>query len=104
GHCRALTDGDRRSAGHRLRNREAVLLASEPWPGAQAVLEVGERNWFGVGAGDGVLTGREVTITGHVRGVGRPGRVRVRMGADGGLVPVATESRLPAGLDLARAG
>lgn len=110
GRSRALSDADRRNAGHRLRNREAVLLSGEVWPGAQAVLEVGERSWFGVGAGDGVLAGREATITGYARGLGPPRRVRIRMGADGGVVPVREEARLVPGeggrgeVDLARAG
>lgn len=110
GRCAALTEADRRSAGHRLRTREAVLLSGDVWPGAQAVLEVGERSWLGVGAGDGVLTGREATITGYARGLGQPRRVRIRMGADGGVTPVGPDAHLPVGegeiheLDLARAG
>ncbi|GAB2594820.1 hypothetical protein [Pseudactinotalea suaedae] len=110
GRCPALTDADRRSAGHRLRHREAVLLSGDVWPGAHAVLEVGERSWFGVGAGDGVLTGREATITGYARGLGQPRQVRVRMGADGDLAPIGVDARLSQGegeiheLDLARAG
>ncbi|WP_420114567.1 hypothetical protein [Pseudactinotalea sp.] len=110
GPCRALSEADRRSAGHRLRNREALLLSGGAWPGAQAVLEVGERSWLGVGAGEGVLTGREATITGYVRGLGQPRRVRVRMDADGGVTPVGERARLVSGegelhgVDLARAG
>lgn len=110
GHCRALSDTDRRSAGHRLRSRETVLLSGGAWPGAQAVLEVGERSWLGVGAGEGVLTGREATIAGYVRGLGQPRRVRILMGPDGDVTPVGQQPRLVPSkggrdeIDLARAG
>lgn len=108
GRCPALSDADRRTATSRLRTREAVLLTSERWGGAQVVLEAGERSWFGVGAGDGVLTGREVTVTSYARGLATHRSVRVRMAANGRLAPVPEEHRLasvPESVDeLARAG
>lgn len=111
GRCPALSDADRRTATSRLRTREAVLLTSDVWAGAQVVLEVGGRSWFGVGAGDGVLTGREATVTSFARGLGSQRTVRVRMAAGGGVVAVPETPDLsglsePAALDLdwARAG
>jgi hypothetical protein len=106
GRCPALSDADRRGVATRLRTREAVLLVGDVWPGAQAVLEVGESAWFGVSDGAGVLTGREVTVTSYARGLGAPQRARVRMAADGGVTVVPSpESMLPeADLDWARAG
>lgn len=109
GRCPALTASDRRAMLTRLRTREAVLLSADAWPGAQ-VLEVGERAWFGVGAGDGVLTGHEVTVTGYGRGVGASRSVRVRMVAGEGVatvggVDIAERPRADAPeVDLARAG
>ena len=83
-----------------------MLLVGDAWPGAQAVLEVGESTWFGVSDGAGVLTGREVTVTSYTRGLGAPQRVRVRMAAGGGVTVVPSrESTMPeADLDWARAG
>lgn len=104
GRCPALTDADRRTATTRLRTREAVLLTADVWPGAQAVLEVGERSWFGVGAGDGVLVGREATVTSFARGLGTSRSIRVQMSAGGALIPVPygrTEVTAP---DLAQSG
>lgn len=88
GPCPALGEADLRRAASRLRTRESVLLTTERWPGAQAVLEVGERSFVGVGAGDGVLTGREATVTVLARGFGVPRSARVRMLA-GGVLTVA---------------
>ncbi len=104
GRCPALSDADRRAIGHRLRTREAVLLSGAVWPGAQVVLEVGERAWFGVGDGDGVLTGREATVTGYARGMGASRAVRVRMPAEGGILPAAPVPVPVQAPDLARAG
>lgn len=105
GRCPALSDADRRAATSRLRTREAVLLTSETWAGAQVVLEVGERSWFGVGSGDGVLAGREATVTSGARGWGARRSVRVRMPAHGGveMVPGLSAPGTPE-LDWARAG
>lgn len=88
GPCPALGEADLRRAASRLRTRESVLLTTERWPGAQAVLEVGERSFVGVGSGDGVLTGREATVTVLARGFGVPRSTRVRMLA-GGVLTVA---------------
>lgn len=46
----------------RLRQREAVLIATRDWPRAQARLTVVESDWAGVGAGFGHLAARQVTI------------------------------------------
>lgn len=96
GRCAALSVADRRTATSRLRTREAVLLTCDTWPGAQVVLEVGERSWFGVGAGHGVLTGREMTVTSYARGLATQRSARVRMVAGGGVVPAPAERPAPA--------
>lgn len=99
GPCPALSPSDRRSLGHRLRHREAVLLVAEAWPAASAVLEVGARSWYGVGSGEGVLAGREITVMSRARGMGQPRQLRVRMGAGRTLEQIAAPE-----VDLARAG
>ncbi|MFT4051218.1 MAG: hypothetical protein QM677_03090 [Microbacterium sp.] len=46
----------------RLRERESVLLAQGPWPRVEAVIDVGDPVWSGLGAGFGLLEGRAVTV------------------------------------------
>lgn len=100
GPCPGLTERDRRALHSRLRHRGAVLLTPAPWPGADLILQAGASSWAGVGAGYGLLDGREMVITAVGRGAaaGRVATVRVRVGADG-LVPAEQLSaeRLPAG-------
>lgn len=104
GRSPALTDGERRGIATRLRTREAVLLVGDAWPGAQAVLKVGESRWFGVSDGAGVLTGREVTVTTTARGWGAPRSVQVRMTRGEGVTVVPRQAEPENDLGLARAG
>lgn len=60
---RRVGEGDAARLMARLRDRDAVLLVSGPWPRAEAQLSVTEPHWFGVGAGYGHLERREVTVT-----------------------------------------
>lgn len=46
----------------RLRQREAVLIATRDWPRASARLAVAESDWAGIGAGFGHLAARQVTV------------------------------------------
>lgn len=48
--------------GARLRQREAVLVATRAWPRAHARLSVTESDWAGIGAGFGHLAARQVTV------------------------------------------
>lgn len=93
GRSRALLERDRRSLTSRVRTREAVLLVGQEWPGAQVVLEVGKSRWSGVGAGAGVLTDREVTVTARSRGTGPARSAQVRL--TGGVSAVETSSAVP---------
>ncbi|TPW70930.1 hypothetical protein [Schumannella sp. 10F1B-5-1] len=74
----------------RLRQREAVLLAMDDWPRAEARLAVGESSWSGIGAGFGHLTGRQATVTSVARAwAGRERSRRLWLpGADGAIAPV----------------
>lgn len=84
-----LVDRDRRQLSSRLRHREAVLLSTQPWPGAELVLSVTESRWTGVGEGDGSLRGRELGVRVGGRGAvaGRVVQGRLRSPDGVHLVP-----------------
>ncbi len=84
-------DGEIARLAARLRDRGAVLLVQGPWPQAEAVLEVGEPAWEGVGRGHGYLSGREVTITASSRRWPRSRRTRVMLPDAAGHISVAPE-------------
>jgi hypothetical protein len=77
----------------RLRDRGTVLLVQGHWPQAEAVLEVGDPEWSGLGRGHGYLAERAVTITTSSRRWPTPRRGRVLLPASGGGV-VAAPRRL----------
>jgi hypothetical protein len=80
------TDAEVSRLAARLRDRGAVLLVQGPWPQAEAVFEVGEPEWTGVGGGHGYLEGRAVTVTASSRRWPRPRRQRLLLpDATGGL-------------------
>ena len=85
----------------RLRDRGAVLLVQGLWPQAEAVLEVGEPAWTGVGRGHGYLEGRAVTVTSSSRRWPRPRRERLLLpDATGGLAVAPDAIRSVPQLDL----
>ncbi|WP_239453272.1 MULTISPECIES: hypothetical protein [Microbacterium] len=84
-------DGEIARLAARLRDRGAVLLVQGPWPQAEAVLEVGEPSWEGVGRGHGYLAGREVTITASSRRWPRSRRAHVMLPDAAGHISVAPE-------------
>ena len=105
-------DGEIARLAARLRERGGVLLVQGPWPQAEAVLELGEESWTGLGRGHGYLQERRVTITSASRRwpVARRGSVLLP-DAGGGVSsaparltrvePVAVE---PAALEWSKAG
>jgi hypothetical protein len=58
-----VSEGEAARLMSRLRDRGGVLLVHGPWPRAEAQLSVGAVHWSGVGAGNGYLASREVTVT-----------------------------------------
>ncbi|WP_109507648.1 hypothetical protein [Nocardioides speluncae] len=68
------TDATRLAA--RLRERGTVLVATGPWPGAAADVQVSGNAWGGVGDGHGLLSGRRIWLDVHARG-SRPRQVSV---------------------------
>jgi hypothetical protein len=88
-------DGEVARLAARLRDRGAVLLVQGPWPQAEAVIEVGEPTWEGVGRGHGYLSAREVTLTSSSRRWPRSRRTRVMLPDAAGHVSVAPERMRP---------
>ncbi|MCC2030926.1 hypothetical protein [Microbacterium allomyrinae] len=82
-------DGDVARLAGRLRDRGAVLLVQGPWPQAEAVIEVADPAWEGVGRGHGYLSGREVTLTASSRRWPHPRRARVMLPDAAGHIAVA---------------
>jgi hypothetical protein len=77
-------DADVARLGARLRDRGTVLLVQGAWPQAEAVLELSEPTWAGLGRGHGHLVEREVTVTVGSRRWPVPRRGRVALPAPGG--------------------
>lgn len=89
------SDADAARLGARLRDRGAVLLVQGAWPQAEAVLEVGEAHWSGLGAGHGRLTGCEVTVRSGSRRWPAPRRAGLLLPApDGGLTAAPSQPAL----------
>ncbi len=56
-------DADISRLAARMREREAVLLVQGPWPQTEAMIDVGDPSWSGLGEGWGLLEERELTVT-----------------------------------------
>ena len=85
-------DGEIARLAARLRDRGAVLLVQGPWPQAEAVLEVAEPTWSGLGRGHGYLAGREVTLLSSSRRWPRSRTARVMLPDAAGHVSLAPET------------
>jgi hypothetical protein len=84
-------DGEIARLAARLRDRGAVLLVQGPWPQAEAMIEVAEPVWSGVGRGHGYLAARELTLTSSSRRWPRVRRARVLLPDAAGHVSAASE-------------
>ncbi|MFT4134991.1 hypothetical protein [Microbacterium sp.] len=81
-----VRDADISRLAARLRDRGTVLLVHGPWAQAEAVIDVAEPHWSGLGDGYGHLDGRELTVTVSSRRFPRPRRGRLLLpAADGGV-------------------
>lgn len=69
----ALSDADRRRLAARARESGCVVVAAGQWPGAHLQLTVNGSRWTGLGAGEGRLRERDVSvaITGRSTGTAR---------------------------------
>lgn len=99
----AVRDAEVSRLAARLRDRGAVLLVDGDWPQADAVLEVDEPRWKGVGTGHGYLSAREVTVTVHSRRSPVPRRARMLLPGPEGRLAEAAPGLRPALLDEAPA-
>jgi len=92
----ALTDTDRRRLAARTRQRDAVLLATDRWPGAHVTLDARGGAWTGVDAGAGWLRRRTLRVLRTGRGAAaRPVEIDVEVplgGEEPVLAPAATRS------------
>ncbi|WP_447946837.1 hypothetical protein [Microbacterium lacticum] len=79
-------DGDIARLAGRMREREAVLLVQGPWPQTEAMIDVGDPSWSGIGEGYGLLEGRELTVTVTSRRFPRPRTGRVLLPDAAGAV------------------
>lgn len=99
-------DADISRLAARMREREAVLLVQGPWPQTEAMIDVGDPSWSGLGDGYGILEGRELTVTVTSRRfpVPRTGRVLLPdaaggvAGAAGGMPGRASTAPVRTGL------
>ena len=46
-----------------MRERGSVLLVQGPWPQTEAMIDISDPEWSGLGEGYGVLERREVTVS-----------------------------------------
>ncbi len=81
----ALSDADRRRLVARARERGAVLLSAGPWTGAHVSLRVARSSWTGLGAGDGRLRARTLTVARSGRHLGAGDQRDVTLDVDAGL-------------------
>ena len=90
-------DADIARLAARMREREAVLLVQGPWPQTEAMIDVGDPSWSGLGDGYGLLEGRELTVTVTSRRFPMPRSGRVLLpDAGGGLAAEQAPASVPA--------
>ena len=97
----ALSEADRRRLAARARERGCILLVQGGWPAAHEVLTVERSRWTGLGAGEGRLRHREITVAVTGRSAGATGRVMMTLDADHHALPVRTQSPHQAAVDRA---
>lgn len=83
--------GDAARLAARLRDRGGVLLVHGDWPRAEAMLELTEPHWVGVGTGYGYLERREVLVSATSKRFGGVRSVRLELpAADGRLLALSS--------------
>ncbi|WP_062292034.1 hypothetical protein [Demequina phytophila] len=90
----ALSEADRRRLASRARERGAVIVADGAWTGAHVTLTAVGSRWHGLGAGDGRLRGRDLTVRVEERRGGTARLVTVPL--DGVGTPVRRGTGVPA--------
>ncbi|MDF2563217.1 MULTISPECIES: hypothetical protein [unclassified Microbacterium] len=90
-------DSDIAKLAGRLRDRGTVLLVQGPWPQTEAMLDVADPRWSGLGDGDGYLSDRELTVTVSSRRFPVPRSARMLLPAPDGAISAAPQERALAG-------
>lgn len=90
-------DSDMARLSARMRDRGAVLLVQGTWPQTEAMIDVEDPQWSGLGDGYGLLAERELTVTVSSRRFPVPRRERMLLPAPDGTLAVAP-GRQPAPL------
>lgn len=90
-------DSDIAKLAGRLRDRGTVLLVQGPWPQTEAMLDVTDPRWSGLGDGDGYLSDRELTVTVSSRRFPVPRSARMLLPAPDGAISAVPQERARAG-------
>ncbi|WP_256977712.1 hypothetical protein [Microbacterium sp. Yaish 1] len=90
-------DSDIAKLAGRLRDRGTVLLVQGPWPQTEAMLDVTDPRWSGLGDGDGYLSDRELTVTVSSRRFPVPRSARMLLPAPDGAISAASHERAAGG-------
>ena len=96
----ALGDADRRRLAARARERGAVLVSAGPWTGAHVALTVTRTSWSGLGAGDGRLRSRSLSVARSGRHLGAGDEATVVLDADDAAIFPGRLSQARRGLRL----
>jgi len=84
-------DSDIAKLAGRLRDRGTVLLVQGPWPQTEAMIDVADPRWSGLGDGDGYLSDRELTVTVSSRRFPVPRSSRMLLPAPDGALSAAPQ-------------
>ncbi len=90
----ALSDADRRRLAARAKERGGLIITAGQWTGAHVSLVVERSSWAGLGAGDGRLIERDLTVAVSGRRQGPLRRVRLTLDAVPGLRFVRPGARI----------
>jgi len=91
----ALTDPDLRRLAARARERGVVLIGTSPHPGTHVAIRVLRSEWTGLGAGEGRLRERTLTVARAGRGMGASHEISVVLDSDGPGVADSGRGRYP---------
>lgn len=86
-------DADISRLAARMRERGSVLLVQGPWPQTEAMIDVAEPHWSGLGDGYGMLSSRELTVTVSSRRFPTPRSERMLLPAPDGTVAPMRDDR-----------
>lgn len=88
-------DGDVSRLSARMRDRGTVLLVQGTWPQTEAMIDVEDPRWSGLGDGYGLLSERELTVTVSSRRFPVPRRERLLLPAPDGTIASLPHDEAP---------